>query len=274
MAILFNDAPGYAAVASELKAQLSSRAYRLTLVDVEAGNSNQALSKLRGTRGLYVVAIGLPAARVARDRLDAPVVFSQVFNYQELFVRGRTIRGVTAMPPLALQAQNWKKIDPKLRRVGLILGSQHAALVQEAERAALAAGVTIKHEVSDSDRETLYVFKRLVPQIDGLWLVPDDRILSPAVLREMLSYAASHGIRVCVFSDTLLKWGALLSATPSEQDIARTIRRVLERVMAGDLNAVPTVTPLSEVVVHVNERVAARLGFSSWRGSWIVRGEQ
>jgi hypothetical protein len=52
------------------------------------------------------------------------------------------------------------------------------------------------------------VFKRLAPQIDGLWLVPDDRILSPAVLRELLNYAVSHGVRVCVFSDTLLQWGA------------------------------------------------------------------
>lgn len=274
VAILFNSAPGYATVASELRTLLSRDRYRLTLVDVDTENSQSMLRVLRDKPGLFVVAIGLPAARIARDRLKAPIVFAQVFNYQELLVKGRAIRGVTAMPPLALQVRNWKKLDPRLRRLGLIVGSRHEDLVREAERAAQAAAVTIKHEISDSDRETLYVFKRLAPQIDGLWLVPDDRILSPAVLRELLSYAASHGVRVCVFSDTLLPWGALLSASPTAGDIARTVRRVLEHMMAGDVDAVPAMTPLSELVVRVNERVAGRLGLSSWRGSWVVRGER
>ena len=274
IAVLFNNAPGYAEVAAELKSLLPERIYRLTMVDVDAEDSDSRLGTLRGKPGLFVVAIGLPAARMARDRLNAPIVFSQVFNYQELFVQGRAIRGVTAMPPLALHARNWKKLDPGLQQIGLIVSSRHADLVREAEDAAAAAGVKIRHELSDSDRETLYVFKRLVPQIDGLWLVPDDRILSPGVLREMLGYAASHGVQVCVFSDTLLGWGALMSASPSSRDIARTVRRVLEHMIAGNADTVPALTPLSEVVVRVNERVAGRLGLTSWRGSWIVRGDK
>src|SRR5262249_862423 len=157
------------------------------------------LDSLRGRQGLIVVALGLHAARIARDRINAPVVFAQVFNYQELLVHGRAIRGVTAMPPLDLQIQDWKKFDPKLHRVGLIVSRSHSDMILQADNAARGAAVTLKHEISDSDRETFYLFKRLAPQIDGLWLVPDDRILSPAVLRELLTYAASHGIRVCVF---------------------------------------------------------------------------
>jgi ABC-type uncharacterized transport system substrate-binding protein len=245
------------------------------VADVESENSRRILHSLRGKPGLLVVAIGLPAARVARDELSAPIVFAQVFNYQELLVRGREIRGVTAMPPLDLQVRDWKKIDPSLRRLGLIVSERHTDLIPLAERAAAASAVTVKHEISDSDRSTLYLFKRLAPQIDGLWLVPDDRILSPTVLRELLSYAVSHGVRVCVFSDAVLDWGALMSASPTPEDVARTLRRVLEAMFENRGKALPQLTPLSELAVRINLQVANRFGLSlPPRGSWIVRGEQ
>ena len=204
VAILFNNGSGYAEVATQLRKLLPVEGYRLTVVNIDDVNSSTPLNSLRGRPGLFVVAIGLPAARIARDKLNAPVVFAQVFNYQELLVTGKTVRGVASMPPLDLQVQDWKKLDPKLRRVGLIVSQSHTDLIPQAERAATAASLTMRHEVSGSDRETLYLFKRLAPQIDGLWLVPDDRILSPAVLRELLSYAVLHGVRVCAFSDALL----------------------------------------------------------------------
>src|SRR5262245_19772138 len=275
VAILFKNGAGYTEVVTQLRKLLPIQTFRLTLIDVESGNSQKLLDSLRGKPGLVAVAVGLPAARVARDQLTTPVLFAQVFNYQELLVNGKAIRGVTAMPPLDLQAQDWKKFDPKLRRVGLIVSERHLDLIPQAERAANSAAITVKYEVSDSDRQTLYLFKRLAPQIDGLWLLPDDRILSPAVLRELLSYATSHGVRVCVFSDALLQWGALMSASPTSEDIARTVRRVLEDMMADRTNALPPLTPLSELIVRINTQVAGRFGLSfPPGGSWVVRGER
>jgi ABC-type uncharacterized transport system substrate-binding protein len=273
VAILYNDAAGHAEVANQLRKLLPLESYRLTVIDVDGGNAQAILSGLRGRSGLLAVAIGLPAARVARDKLTAPVIFAQVFNYQELMVAGKTMRGVAATPPLELQVQDWKKLDPKLRRVGVIVSQPHTDLIAQAERAAKSASLTVRHEVSASDRETLYLFKRLAPQIDGLWLLPDDRILSPAVLRELLSYAVSHGVRVCVFSDSLLAWGALMSVSPTAEDTARTLRRVIDSMAAGKANALPAITQLSEAGIRVNTQVAGRLGLPAPKsGFWINRG--
>ena len=274
VAILFSSAPSYVNVVTELRKLLPVQTYRLTLVDVEAENLPRMLDSLRRP-GVFVFAIGLPAARIARDQLKAPIIFAQVFNYQELLVDGRTVRGVMTMPPLDLQVQDWKRLDPKIQRIGLIVSPAHTNLIPQAERAANAVAITLKYQISNSDRETFYLFKRLVPQIDGLWLVPDDRILSPTVLRELLSYAASHGVRVCVFSDALLRWGAFLSATPTPGDIARTLRRILQTITTEGTNGLPTLTPLSEVLVRVNMQTAGRFGLTlSQRDSWVVRGEE
>jgi hypothetical protein len=272
VAILYHSASGYPEVAAQLRRLLSPEAYRVTVVDVQAEGSAPRLDALRRKPNVTTVAIGLPAARFARDELRGPVLFAEVFNYQELLVAGKPIRGVTPVPPLELQVQDWKKLDPKVRRVGIIVSPSHYELVVQAGRAAKTAAVTIKHEISTSDRETLYLFKRLAPQIDGLWLVPDDQILSPGVLRDLLDYAVSHGVRVCVFSDALLDWGALMSARTTPTNTAQTLHRLLERIMAGGANAVPQITSTSELVVRLNTEVAGRFGLSSLRNSWIVRG--
>ena len=80
VAILYNDVAGYTEVANQLRKLLPVDAYRITVIDVEAPNSAASVNALRNRTGMYVVAIGLPAARVARDRLTAPVIFAQVLN--------------------------------------------------------------------------------------------------------------------------------------------------------------------------------------------------
>jgi ABC-type uncharacterized transport system substrate-binding protein len=273
IAILFNSTGGHAEVAEQLRRQLPGPTYRVTLADVEAAESKPLLDALRGKPGLTIVAVGLPASRIARDHFSGPVVFSQVYNYQELMVPGRSVRGVAAMPPLDLQLQEWKKLDPKLSRVGLILSQSHESLLASAKDAAKAASVTIKHEFSDSDRATLYLFKRLAPQIDGLLLFPDDRILSPRVLRELLAYAASHGVRVSVSSDTLLQWGAFISATPTPSDVARTLRRTLDGMAGAPADLESVIVPLSEFSLTINSQIASRLRMALplAASSWVVR---
>ena len=53
------------------------------------------------------------------------------------------------------------------------------------------------------------------------------------MLRELLSYAPSRGIGVLTFNEALLARGALLTATAVPADVAATVARVVERVVAG-----------------------------------------
>jgi ABC-type uncharacterized transport system substrate-binding protein len=264
----------YATLANELARLLPRDAYKVTRVEVDTEASAGRLQSLQRRTDVAVIAIGLPAARIARDRFNGPVIFSEVFNYQELLVKGRTIRGVSPMPPLDLQAREWKKLDPKIRRLGLIVAQSHSELITQAQTAAKASSLSLIHETSSSDRETLYIFKRMASQIDGLWLVPDDRIVSPGVLRELLNYASSHGVPVCVFNDALLQWGAFMSATPTSAETARTLRRLLDSTSKGGMNG-PQVSTVSEVLIRLNVDVARHFGLSSpQRAAWVVRSGQ
>lgn len=208
------------------------------------------LRLINDSNPVAVIAIGVRAAQSAVAMSRQPVVFSQVFNYRHHELLNDNTRGVAALPPLDAQLAAWRDLDPSLQRVGLIIGDGHDDLVTEAEIAAQRHGLELDVEISSSDQETLYIFRRMVRDIDGFLLLPDNRILSSRVLQEMMTEARRHRVPVSVPNDAMLPLGAAVSMSASAADIARTIVRVVRAIQAGDIDDLPPVTGLSEILVR------------------------
>lgn len=255
--ILDTTTPAHAPVAEAIEAALPPRKFRVSRFTSAAAAE---LAALRG-RPLTVVAVGADAVRTARAALpDQPLVFCQVPSDDEALQGGGAIWGVEPLPPLELQLKSWQAVDPTLRTIALIVSAAGAALAEEARAAATSLAADLIVETSASDRETLYLFRRLATTVDGLWLLPDNDALSPQVLRELLRYASSRGIGVLTFNESLLARGALLSATAVPADVAANVARVVERVAAGRTAGLPPLTPLSAAELTINVGVAAALG--------------
>ena len=207
-----------------------------------------------------VVAIGLRAAQSSIAMSDKPVVFSQVFNYRHHGLLQKNSRGVAALPPMDAQVAAWKEIDPTISRLGLIVGEGHQDLLEEAEIAAQSHGIQLVTQVTRSDQETLYFFRRMVRDIDGFWLLPDNRVLSARVLQQMLTEAQRQRVPVSVPSDSMLSLGAMVSMTSSAADIAEKIAGIVRSIQAGKLDRIPEITRLSEIRIRTNnsEPVARR----------------
>ena len=269
MIVVFDaDTASAAATAAAIADALPPQQYRVAMVD----SANLAPPAPR-SQPAVVIAVGRAAVDAARERTPGrPIVFCQVFAYEDVLQGGGEIWGVHSVPPLALQLKTWRAIDPRLRGIALILGEGRDALSAEITKAAASVGADVRFETSHSDRETLYLFKRLAAQVDGLWLFPDNRVLSPTVLRELLSYANSHSVGVLAFNELLLRWGALASAASVPADIAETVRFVAERVAAGKTQDLPAMTPLRAAELHVNPVVAAALGLPRVAEQhWVTR---
>jgi ABC-type uncharacterized transport system substrate-binding protein len=267
--VLDANTPAHTLVADEIAAVLSPRLYRVARFALGDTAALEALHDHRVT----VVAVGAEAVRAARAALPAkPLVFCQVPDSGAALQAGGAIWGVQSLPPLALQLKSWRAIDPSLRTIALIVGAAGTALADEARRAASALATDLVVETSASDRETLYLFRRLATSIDGLWLLPDNDALSPQVLREILSYASSRGIGVLTFNDALLNRGALLTAEAVPADVAATVQRVVERVVAGRTADLPAMTPLSAAELTINATIASTLGLPPTPElNWVVR---
>ena len=184
---------------------------------------------------------------------DHPVVFSQVFNYKRHDLLKDNSRGVAALPPIDAQLAAWKEADPTVTRIGLIIGAGHDDLITEAEVAAQRHGIDLVVQISDSDQETLYFFRRMIRDIDGFWLLPDNRVLSARVLRQMLAEAKQRRVPVSVPNDSMLSLGATISMTTKASDIAATIANVVRKIQGGDIGSVSPITQLSEITIKAKD---------------------
>jgi len=251
--VLTGTQPAYADVARELTDRLDD--YEIYDLSDRSKAPISTLRMINDSNTGAVVAIGLRAAQSSVAMAEDPVVFSQVFNYQDHELLTRNSRGVAALAPLDAQLAAWKEIDPSLVRIGAIVGEGHDDLIEAAKLAAESHGIDLRIQTTHSDQETLYFFRRMIRDIDGFWLFPDNRVLSGRVLQQMLTEANQQQVPVTVPSDSMLQMGATISMTTVAADIAETIIKVIQQIRAGELDLIPPITQLSEIRVVTNDAI-------------------
>lgn len=257
--LVSDESPAYAGVASILGAQIGA--------GVTVRNLRGEHAKLPATRQLVqampqriVIAIGMLAAETARDLNGKSVVFCQVFNYAEYDLIRPWMKGVSAVPSVADQFRAWRRLDPRLQRIGLIVGPGLDDLEVEARTAARAIGAELVVRESRTDKETRFLFDKLVRDVDGFWLVPDNRILSSNVLRDMLATAVKRGKRVAVFNQDVLRLGGVLSAEADPRDVADQVIARMREVRSGRDVPGPDIRPLTRARITINSVLARELG--------------
>ena len=245
--VLTNSQPAYADVARALTRHFDN--YAIYDLDKDDRPPTTILRVINDSNPGAVIAIGLRAARSSVAMSDHPVVLSQVFNYEHHKLLQNNSRGVAALPPVDAQIAAWKEVDQSVERIGLIIGEGHEELVTAAEVAAQRHDIDLVVRVARSDQETLYFFRRMLRDVDGLWLLPDNRILSARVLQQMLTEAKQRRFPVSVPSESMLSLGAMISMTTQAADIAETIANVVRKIQEGNIEGVSPITQLSAITI-------------------------
>ena len=262
IAVLSSDqSSAFTRVAREIKKRYPHRVEMFNL-DGQTALSADTRKRIESTQLPVVVAIGLHATRAAQGLTGKKVIFCQVFNYEQENLVSPSMKGVAATPAVQELFRVWKTLSPRLQKVGVITGGGLDGLIDEARAAAAEYRIDLVHVEARSDRETLYAFKQLAPKIQGLWLVPDNRILSLEVIRDMMTYGMKQGKQMAVFNHELLGLGGLVSAESSYADIAeQVLARVAQAQQYAGIPGDPVV-PLSKANIRINKVMARRLNLS------------
>ena len=257
--LLGNDAPSYVEIAETISRRGAHHSY-LTLNLQRKASLNAELTEQAATfKPDRIVAIGLNAARAAKAYDDTPMVFCQVFNFEDHALLTPTTTGVKLLPPFSLQFELWKELSPELQAAGIITGTGQESLVSEIKAAAAEHGIELLARTVKTDKETLFTFKRLTPKIEGFLLLPDNRVLSPRVLRDIVSYSKKHGTQIVVFNPQLLQIGADISFTSRSTDVADTVLRVINTQSETEAPRPSRMTALTTLRADISPEVAARL---------------
>lgn len=224
---------------------------------------NEIVQAIQDSSRRQVVAVGLLAAQLARQRLSSKqVVFCQVLNVEEFDLVTPWMRGVSGIPSLTQQFAAWKLLDPGLRRVGVITGRHARYMLEEAEAAARSNGLQLERIEVASDRAVVFAAQDLnARKIQGLWLAPDSSILSQRAILDIMSYSAKNNLQVLAFSPSLLKEGALLSASADFDEIAHVVLDRLRKTAAPAATA-EAVAPLGLARIIISGSAASRFGLS------------
>lgn len=232
---------------------------------------DETLANVQSSTKQVVVAVGLPAARHARRLTGKKVVFCQVFNYEQAKLVTPWMKGVSALPPVGEQFRAWKNLSPDLTAVSVITGKGLQGLVREAAAAAKDNGIALRHIEVNSDLELRYAFERTSPEIRALWLIPDNRVLSRNVLRDVLTLGQQRKAQVLVFNEQLLPLGGVLSVDSNADDVAEQVLARVTQASRGEVVPGPDVTPLTKLNVRFNPTLIKRLGLGSTSQLPVVR---
>ncbi len=178
-----------------------------------------------------VVALGTAAHDLARAIPGLEVIHAGVLRPDPSF------RGVDALPSFALQLDHWQSLAPGLRRVGVLGSPGMKTRMSELAAAAADRGLTLEQRIVHSDTESVLAFRAMVPHIDGFVFLPDEAVLSPRVIQQMLNHGRQNGVQMLVYSPLMYNLGASLFVQPDPVRVASALIDML-----ADTEARPEVT--------------------------------
>jgi len=253
-----SDSPGEKKLARALKAELGTRMTSYAAQNgVAKKKFRQALSQNAET---LVVSIGPEASRFAASSKAKNLVFCRVLDSQSAGLSGLSAQGVSVIPEPRQVIRTWKSLSPKSSTLGIITGPGLQQTMQDIARAAKSSNVKLVHRVAKSDKQFFYLAAKMASEVDAYWLLPDSRILSAVTIRRFMENSVKQGKQVIVYTPTLIKLGALMSAEPETVATAKTLNQVLISTYNGENSSPPRIHYVPGTNIQISSFAANRFG--------------
>lgn len=248
----------YRQVAKQLAESLGDESLQLSMSNRPSKN-NSLLKDIIASDKQQVVALGLSAAKLVKGIKGKQVIFAQVVNYKDHAMISKTMKGVSALPSPEKLFKDWKAISPRLTSVAIVAGPRLDGFLNRAKRAAARSGLALVVEEVSSDKEFIYKSKNMKLDIQGQWIIPDNRVLSGKALKEVMAYASRRGRQIVVFSPKLLSFGGLMYVQQEPSIIAKTILKRLEDARLTDEVPGEAVVAVMDHRMGINKNILQQL---------------
>ncbi len=252
------DIPAYSKVAKALAKELGPRG-SIQYLNGSPYENIKVLAAYKNDGNKQFVSIGLNASIAAKTLTHRQVVFCQVFNYPDYELLTSRHKGVSMMPSISKTFATWRELAPNITDIGVISGPGFEDMIQTARAAAKNYGITLYHETVKSDKEYQYAYRQLADKVQGYWLLPDNRVLSGNILRDVMTFSVRNKKQVAVFNEELLNMGGLFSTSTDHQDIAQQVLDRLEHAQQKETIPGPNIVYPDKLILSINPVMAQRL---------------
>jgi putative ABC transport system substrate-binding protein len=207
-----------------------------------------------------IVAVGPEAARFAYSdnlRTDIPRLYTMVLNPEILTGAGAGACGVPLRIPEQVQIREIAAALPTVKRLGLLYDPKfNEPFFREAQGISRAAGVELVALEVSSRREIPSALRDHWSKVDGLWLIPDQTVISESIVQYIIKEALFQKLPVIGYNRFFFESGAVLAFILDYTELGRQAAEMARSVLEG------VGCTQQPPVFHtwLNSRVAERLG--------------
>lgn len=266
--VVADPAPAHSELLEAMHAALGRTPDRPLQVRTVTAREYSASGRPGGSTPDLLVTVGSEAAAaVLNGRPSVPVfcAFLPQLAYDRLLThptRERDERRVTALfidQPLTRQLRLLRLAVPRAARVAVVLGPESRRAEPALRAAAGAAGLGVRVEAIDAERQLIGALHHLLDDTDVLLALPDPVVSNRHTVQNVLLTAYRAGRPVVGYSQAYVRAGALAAVFSSPAQIGRQLGEELAAVAAaGPLRLPPPQHP-RYYSVDVNRRVAHSL---------------
>ena len=232
----------------------------------ESGGSAELVENVRVDSPDLIVAIGVLAAEFAQKELgEFPVLYVMVPKPLTHGLTGENIGGISLDIPIEQQLNVYRSMVKGLSALGVIYDPDKSGeIVEEARDVAEQHGLALLTRVVESRKQVPAALRDLLREdIDALWMIPDDTVVTPESFKFLLLTSFEHDLPFLAASDIFVKVGALASLTPDYMDLGRQSCELANALTSGrmSLAGLDAVLP-AKVNLAINLKTARKIGLS------------
>jgi len=180
-----------------------------------------------------IIAVGAAATRHAVERYpDTPIVYTMVVRPDRLPLTPKTV-GISMFVPPADMVATLNLISPNIRYIGVLHGPEHSGLIGDAVTGLRGYETQLVPVEVDNERDLPMLARRLVRQVDALWIVPGT-VTSLDAFQFLLHLSFEHRVPLVVDAPAAVRSGALLAITPDPVDLGRQAARLAGYMTSGE----------------------------------------
>ena len=186
-------------------------------------------------------------------------LYSMVLNPQKVSGRTETTCGISLNIPAQRQLKMIARGLPTIKRIGLLYDPLHnSEFFREAAAEASFLGLEIVPLKVLSKKDIPTVLKQHWEDMDALWLIPDQTVISESIVQYIIKEALFENTPVIGYNRFFYESGAALAFVFDYEEIGRQTGRLAVDMLSG--KACEKETPVFHV--WLNLRVIDKLGIN------------
>jgi hypothetical protein len=262
--VLSDDSAPYQEVYQVIRAHLDDTPHEVARVYAESLSA----ASLNETR--LAVAVGVRAAESLAALPNRPPVLAVLVPRSWYAKTGRARlsdsgrRSVSAIyldQPFERQVQLIRQAFPEVRRVGVLLGAEQGAMLDELGEVLRAHRLSLVSQTVTAEERLIGPLENVLSEADLLLAVPDPLVFNRNTAQSLFLTSYRYRAAVLGYSRSLTRAGALLSLHSSPAQIGRQTAEWVNSAIQGVAVRLPPPAHPEYFSISINEQVARSLGF-------------